>query len=47
MHDVDLRFENQDRMINYLVSQIQGFEGTTLNTAKRANEISEKERADA
>jgi len=47
MHDVDLRFENQDRMINYLVSQIQGFEGQTLSTTKRANELSEKERADS
>jgi len=27
-HDLDARFDNQDRMINYLLSQIQGVETT-------------------
>ena len=30
-HDLDGRFDNQDRMINYLLSQIQGVESTVSN----------------
>ena len=43
-HDMEMRFENQDRMINYLLSQIQGLEGNSLQSLKKANELSEKDR---
>lgn len=41
---MEMRFENQDRMINYLLSQIQGLEGNSLQSLKKANELSEKDR---
>ena len=43
-HDMDMRFENQDRMINYLLQQIQGVEGQALQSQKKSNELNEKDR---
>ena len=41
---MEQRFENQDRMINYLMQQIQSSESTANNSLRRANELSEKDR---
>ena len=41
---MDNRFENQDRMINYLLQQIQGLEITNSKSLKNSNEIAERER---
>ena len=46
-HDMEQRFENQDRMINYLMQQIQSQESTASNSLRRANELSEKDRESA
>lgn len=43
-HDMDLRFENQDRMINYLMQQLQGMEQSSMSGQRKANELSEKDR---
>ena len=44
---MEQRFENQDRMINYLMQQIQSSESTANNSLRRANELSEKDRETA
>jgi len=41
---MELRFENQDRMINYLLQQIQGMEQSSMSGQRKANELSEKDR---
>jgi len=35
MHDLDERFENQDRMINYIISQFNTLETSVQKTTKR------------
>jgi hypothetical protein len=39
MHDLDARFENQDRMINYLMQQLNSFESLVSNSNKRVSDL--------
>ena len=43
-HDMEMRFENQDRMINYLLAQMQAQEGTAMKSLRQANDLNEKDR---
>ena len=44
MHDLDARFENQDRMINYLIQQLGAFEQTVSNSNRRVSDLQERDR---
>jgi len=44
MHDLDVRFENQDRMINYLIQQIGSFENAINNSNRRVSDLQERDR---
>ena len=43
-HGMDARFENQDRMINYLLTQLQGMESASRDNLNKANAINDKDR---
>ena len=43
-HDMDARFDNQDRMINYLLKQIQDMESAANNRLGKANDMNERDR---
>lgn len=36
LHDLDQKFENQDRMINYLISQINNIESNVQGVNRKA-----------
>jgi len=44
MHDLDQRFENQDRMINYLINQINNMETSMQNSNKRSQGLQDHDR---
>jgi hypothetical protein len=44
MHDLDARFDNQDRMINYLIQQLSSFEQTINNSNRRVSDLQERDR---
>jgi len=44
LHDLDQKFESQDRMITYLVSQLNGMDQTVQNLNRKAQSISDAER---
>lgn len=44
LHDLDQKFEGQDRMINYLISQINGLESNVQSLNRKAQVISDVER---
>ena len=44
MHDLDVRFENQDRIINYLIQQIGSFENAINNSNRRVSDLQERDR---
>lgn len=44
LHDLDQKFESQDRMINYLISQINSMDQTMQNLSRKAQQISDAER---
>ncbi len=44
LHDLDQKFESQDRMINYLISQINSMDQTIQNLNRKAQSISDAER---
>lgn len=39
MHDIEVRFENQDRTINYLLSQINSLESSVTNSQKKTFDL--------
>ena len=44
MQEVDSRFENQDRMINYLIQQINSMENNLTNNRKQLSDLQERDR---
>lgn len=46
LHDLDMKFDTQDKMINYLISQINSLEGTVQGLNRKASSIAEQERAE-
>ena len=44
LHDLDSKFESQDRMINYLISQLNSVDQTVQNLNRKAQQISDAER---
>lgn len=44
LHDLDQKFESQDRMISYLVSQINSMDQSMQNLSRKAQSISDAER---
>jgi hypothetical protein len=41
LHDLDQKFDSQDKMINYLISQINSLEGTVSTLNRKAQSIAE------
>ncbi len=44
LHDLDQKFESQDRMINYLISQLNSVDQSVQNLNRKAQSISDAER---
>ena len=39
LHDIDVRFEKQDRTINYLLQQINAMESSVMKSQKKAFDL--------
>ena len=46
LHDLDMKFETQDKMINYLISQINTVETTVQTINRKAQNIADQERVE-
>ncbi len=46
LHDLDSKFETQDKMINYLISQINTVETTVQTLNRKAQNIADQERVE-
>ena len=44
LHDIDVRFENQDRTINYLLQQIDSMEKAVMQSQRKAFDLQERDR---
>lgn len=44
LHDLDQKFESQDRMINYLISQLNSVDQTVQNLNRKAQSLQDSER---
>jgi uncharacterized coiled-coil protein SlyX len=42
--DLDSRFENQDRMINYLIQQFGSMESSVQNNRRQLSDLQERDR---
>lgn len=44
LHDLDSRFENQDRMINYILQQVSSLESNVTGSSRLVRNLQEKDR---
>ena len=44
LHDIDIRFENQDRTINYLLQQLNSMEQAVQSSQRKAFDLQERDR---